>query len=97
MHEHLDFQSIFREELLGVHQCSESIRGARGADSDGCKWVTEEYSDTCPFSNKEDTETEIEFKFQVPRLPDAAAETRFRWASFKMSNINELLSQHSFL
>jgi len=43
------YKSIFREELLGVHQCSEAIRGARGADSDGCKWVTEEYSDTCPF------------------------------------------------
>ena len=43
------FQSIFREELLGVHQCSESIRGARGADSDGCKWLTDEYSDACPF------------------------------------------------
>ena len=32
------------------------------------------------FSNEEDTETEIEFRFQVPRLPDAASETRFRWA-----------------
>ena len=32
-------------------------------------------------SNKDDTETEIEFRFQVPRLPDAASETRFRWES----------------
>ena len=29
-------------------------------------------------SNKDDTETEIQFRFQVPRLPDAASETRFR-------------------
>ena len=42
-------QSIFREELLGVHQCSESLRGARGKDSDGCKWTTGEYEGVCPF------------------------------------------------
>ena len=35
---------------------------------------------TSVFSKEEDTETEIEFRFQVPRLPDAASETRFRWA-----------------
>ena len=99
------YKAISREDLLGVHHCSESLRGARGKDSDGCKWTTGDYEGVCPFryifcqlkyflyteifsiysnvflsyfSNDDDTEAEIEFRFQVPRLPDAASETKFR-------------------
>ena len=39
----------YREDLLGVHHCSESLRGARGKDSDGCKWTTGDYEGVCPF------------------------------------------------
>ena len=48
-----------------------------GEGVSGCR--CDDYGECC--SNKEDTETEIEFRFQVPRLPDAASETRFRWVS----------------
>jgi len=72
------YKAIFREELLGFHHCSESLRGANGRNSDGCKWLTEDYQGTCPFSNEDDTESEIMFRFQVPKLPDAVSETKFR-------------------
>jgi len=39
-------------------------------------WLTEDYSESCPFSEKQ--ETEIKFRFLVPKLPDAVSETKFR-------------------
>ena len=36
------------------------------------------HQDACPISNKEDSEIEIDFKFLVPKLPNAVAETKFR-------------------
>jgi len=72
------YKAIFKEDLIGFHHCSESLRGARGKNSDGCNWLTEEYKGMCPFSNEEDTEVEIVFPFQVPKLPDAVSTTKFR-------------------
>jgi len=45
------YKAINRQDLLGFHQCSESLKGRLGGNSDGCKWLTEEYreSDVCPF------------------------------------------------
>jgi len=70
------YKSIFRQNLLGFHHCSESLKGSLGKNADGCKWLTEDYSDSCPFSDKQ--EAEIKFRFLVPQLPDAVSETKFR-------------------
>lgn len=43
------YKSIFRQNLLGFHHCSESLKGSLGKNADGCKWLTEDYSDSCPF------------------------------------------------
>jgi len=72
------YKSIFREEMLGFHHCSESLRGGNGRNSDGCKWLTQDYQGVCPFSDEDDTESEIMFRFQVPKLPDVLSETKFR-------------------
>jgi len=72
------YKAIFRENLIGFHHCSETLRGEGGKNSNGCKWLTEDYEGMCPFSNEEDTEVEIAFPFQVPKLPDAVSTTKFR-------------------
>merc|ERR1711910_75284 len=72
------FQAVNKRPLIGVQDCSQALKGSRGKDADGCKWVTEEYKDICPITNKSDTEIEMEFKFLVPKLPNAVAETKFR-------------------
>ena len=43
------YRDIFRQNLLGFHHCSESMKGALGKTADGCKALTEDYSDSCPF------------------------------------------------
>ena len=43
------YKNIFRQNLLGYHHCSESLKGSLGRNADGCKWLTEDYSDSCPF------------------------------------------------
>ena len=35
-------------------------------------------------SNEDDTESEIMFRFQVPKLPDAVSETKFRYSKHKL-------------
>jgi len=72
------YKAIFREDLIGFHHCSESLRGSNGKDSDGCKWLTDDYKGVCPFGNDDDTEAEIMFRFTVPKLPDAVSVTKFR-------------------
>jgi len=70
------YKAIFRQNLLGYHHCSESLKGPLGKNANGCMWLTEDYSDSCPFSEKQ--EAEIKFRFLVPKLPDAVSETKFR-------------------
>merc|ERR1712106_678509 len=72
------FQAVNKRPLIGVQDCSQGLKGSRGKDADGCKWVTEKYKDACPISNKGDSEIEIDFKFLVPKLPNAVSETKFR-------------------
>eukprot|EP00092_Neocalanus_flemingeri_P011889 GFUD01012821.1.p1 GENE.GFUD01012821.1~~GFUD01012821.1.p1 ORF type:complete len:241 (+),score=35.61 GFUD01012821.1:53-775(+) len=72
------FLAVNKRPLIGVQECSQALKGSRGKDADGCKWVTEEYKDSCPITNKKDSEIEIDFEFLVPRLPNAVAETKFR-------------------
>ena len=43
------YKAITRQDLLGFHQCSESLKGSLGKNADGCKWLTEDYSEVCPF------------------------------------------------
>ena len=78
-----------------MQQCSQSLKGSRGKDANGCKWLTEGYKvsfnsllfdfnststkDACPITNKKDTEVEIDFKFLVPKLPNAVSDTKFRY------------------
>jgi len=72
------FLAVNKRKLIGVQDCSQTLKGSRGKDADGCKWVTEKYKDACPISNKGDSEIEIDFKFLVPKLPNAVADTKFR-------------------
>ena len=45
------YKAINRQNLLGFHHCSESLKGSLGKNADGCKWLTEDYpeSEICPF------------------------------------------------
>jgi len=80
------YKAIFRQNLLGFHHCSESLKGALGKNANGCMWLTEDYSESCPFSEKQ--ETEIKFRFLVPKLPDAVSETKFRYRRSCQAMIN---------
>merc|ERR1712123_512225 len=46
------FKAVNKRDLIGVQDCSQALKGSRGKDADGCKWVTDEYKDACPISNK---------------------------------------------
>jgi len=37
------FESIYNKDLIGTHECSQDLRGSRGARADGCQWATEDY------------------------------------------------------
>ena len=39
-------QAVNKRKLIGVQDCSQTLKGSRGKDADGCKWVTEKYKVT---------------------------------------------------